>query len=111
MCYLPIGELRLAIGIFGALSAVGPLGLLGGWLAKDFWRTIRGESPPPPRQRLRESLALFRDHALLAVVFSIVLIAYVNLKPAIPLLNPENFDGWLETVERCFSTASCRPSG
>jgi membrane-associated phospholipid phosphatase len=100
MCYVPHGELQL-VGVLALVCVIlGPGGLLLLRLVGDMVVQLRGSKPPALKERIADFFIFVRDSTVLAAVYLIVLIAYVNLKPAIPLLNGISYDGPLESFER-----------
>ncbi len=100
MCYLPHGELRLAGVLVLVCVILGPAGLLSLRIVQDMLLQLRGGKPPAFRERIADLPGLVRDTAVLAAVYLVVLIAYVNLKPAIGLLSDVSYDAPLESFER-----------
>ena len=100
ICYLPRGELRLAGVLVLVCVILGPSGLLFMRLGRDMVAQLRRRKPPALKDRMAGLPGLVRDTSILAAIYLIALIAYVNLKPAIPLLNTASYDGPLESFER-----------
>lgn len=96
----PLGMVRLVGVLFVACLLGGALAVLGGQLIGDLRRRLARDEPPALRLRLRDLGRVMANGAVLTLVYTSVLVAYVNLKPAIPLLNPARFDTALEALER-----------
>jgi hypothetical protein len=69
-------------------------------IMKDGAGVFFGVKPPALKNRLREAAYVAGAIALLGFMYCIVLIAYLNLKPAIPMLHAQTYDGVLELLER-----------
>ncbi|RKX59113.1 MAG: hypothetical protein DRP37_07025 [Thermodesulfobacteriota bacterium] len=98
-CWIPYGELQIAGTILVVCVILGPLGLLGLRIVRDMTLQICGGIPPALKHRVADLPSLMRDTFMLAFIYLLVLIPYVNLKPAIPLLNPIEYDTLFESFE------------
>ncbi|GIW81904.1 MAG: hypothetical protein KatS3mg105_3711 [Gemmatales bacterium] len=96
----PVGELRLAAVLLIVCVMIGPMGLLAIRIARDMILQIRGGEPPPLRERTRDLPRFFGQGFLLTAIYLIGSVPYVNLKPAIPLINSANYDAETEALER-----------
>lgn len=100
MRYIPYGEFKLLGTMITVGVILGPCGLLIWRLLRDMTLQLRGGNPPTLKERVVDLPELIEYNIFLSIIYLIVLIAYVNLKPAIPLLNPTNHDASLEIFER-----------
>ena len=100
LCYWPYGETTLLATLLVTCVMVGAAAILVPQIARDMWRQSHGLMPAPLHHRIAHLARLVVCGWALAVVYAAVLIAYVNLKPAIPLLNPATYDAAMESTER-----------
>lgn len=98
-CLFPIGMAGSAVVILSStlnLSA----GILLIQILKDGAVKLIGNDPPPLKDRLVRMASTACWLFVLALIYLLVLIPYLNLKPAIPLLNPRTYDWILIDIEK-----------
>jgi len=99
ICFVPIGMDDLVR--FSLLaSIIYPLGALCLLLSKDGLSKLSGYEPQPLNSLFFKIFTISIGMMALLTMYSFTLIAYLNLKPAIPILNPQNYDAILEQLER-----------
>jgi hypothetical protein len=101
--YLPQGEWML-VGVFSAGVLGCAIHILAGQVAGDWLNVRHGRPVPPPAERVAGFVRISAAGVALAVVFTLVMLANANLKPALGVLNPRTYDLELEAIERalCF---------
>lgn len=101
--YLPQGEWML-VGVFSAGVLGCAVHILAGQVAGDWLNVRHGRPVPPPAERVAGFVRTSAAGVALAVVFTAVMLANANLKPALGVLNPRTYDLELEAIERalCF---------
>jgi hypothetical protein len=99
-CYFPIGTPRAAGIVLFVGSAIGPSVLLCAWLVVDMSLVLRGGRPPFIGRRFARALDLSRLAVPFALIYLLAHIVYVNLKPAVSLINQRQYDASLELIER-----------
>ena len=97
--YLPTGQFYIG-GIFSFGIVAGSRYVLGPQLALDMLRQRRGLEVTPFHERVAGAVRLVVPGLVLALIFPIVMLANANLKPALFVLNPSNYDAGLESLER-----------
>lgn len=97
--YLPNGLVDMVI-VFCIGAVITPGYILAPQIASDMICQLRGCKPTPIHERLAHFATLMITGLVLALFFAVILLTNANLKPAIPLLNPQTYDIQLETFER-----------
>lgn len=101
--YFPQGEFLL-VCVFSAGVLGCAVHILAGQVASDWLNVRQGRPVPRPAERLADFVRLNAAGIALAIVFTAVMLANANLKPALGVLNPRTYDLELEAIERalCF---------
>jgi len=99
ICLTPIGFDRLA-GILLLNTIIYPLSVFFLLISKDFLLKLSGYEPQPLNEQFFKIIKISLGMTALLIMYSFTLIAYLNLKPAIPVLNPNNYDAVFENLER-----------
>ena len=97
--YAPSGLVDM-IFLFCVGAVITPGYILAPQIASDMIRQLRGRKPTPIHERLTHFATLMITGLVLALIFAVILLTNSNLKPAIPVLNPQTYDIQLETFER-----------
>lgn len=97
--YFPPGELLLLI-VFAAGVLGCAIHVLAGQLLTDLVRKARGLPVPAVPTRFANIFAYTTTGAVLGVVFTFVMLANANLKPALFVLNRRMYDVEVEVFER-----------
>jgi hypothetical protein len=94
---------RLAL-LFTTGVCGGVLPILAFQIASDLRALRRGQRPPPVVERVAAALALAASGAALGLIFVVIMLANANLKPALFLIHPVEYDSTFEALERalCF---------
>lgn len=92
---------------FSSLLVMQPLGVVlcsayvfAPQIGRDLIEQLRGATPTSFQLRVAHLVSIIVSGWILVLIFAAVLLAHSNLKPAILLLNPRDFDGQLEAIER-----------
>ncbi len=99
VCYWPYGQFAL-LAILLTCVLGGAASVLGSQIVRDMRDQAHGLKPTPFGERLASLGKLVVGGWVLALIYAAVLLAYVNLKPAIAVLNPVTCDPQLESWER-----------
>ena len=97
--YAPDGLVDMVI-VFCVGAVITPGYILAPQIASDMVRQLRGRKPAPIHERLANFTTLMITGLVLALIFAVILLTNSNLKPAIPILNPQTYDIQLEALER-----------
>lgn len=98
--YWPAEESTFLLILFIGCLATGILFFLGVQVGGDLILKLRGGQPPQLRQRFSNLGRMMIFGWVLTAFYVLVHVGYVNVKPAVPLLNSQNYDTQLEHLER-----------